>query len=203
MAQVAELESQVMIQRLPLGTLPCHLNSYFYYPCFLKSCPICSLNQRERSLEKFRQDPNEQLILAIIGAGGVGIDLTSATKVYLMVSQPDEIWENCLRTHMESKKLQDPCWNLSVESQAADRAYFLGQPCLTHIICYFVEVSIEVNMMEVHLIEYYPDLRVLKQFIVQRLYKQTHRYKKGSKKAFFYLQIFWSRLVINQSDPTA
>ncbi|KNZ52660.1 uncharacterized protein VP01_348g7 [Puccinia sorghi] len=92
--------------------------------------PVFSVGQRERSLEKFRQDPNVQLLLETIGAGGVGIDLTSAQKVYLMVSQPDDVWENCLRTHRESKKLQDPCWNPSVESQATDRAYRLGQTCL-------------------------------------------------------------------------
>ncbi|KNZ63798.1 uncharacterized protein VP01_10g7 [Puccinia sorghi] len=140
-----------------------------------------SVWQRERSLEKFRQDPKVQLLLETIGAGGVVIDLTSAQKGYLMVSQPDDAWENFLRTHRESKKLQEPCWNLSVERQATDRAYCLGQTCLTHIICYFVEGSIKVNMMEVHLIEYSQDLRVLKQVIIERLYTHTCRYKKGSK----------------------
>lgn len=63
----------------------------------------CSLQQRERSLEKFRQDPNVQLLLATIGAGGVGIDLTSAQKVYLMVSPPDDVWENRPRTQGNQK----------------------------------------------------------------------------------------------------
>jgi len=81
----------------------------------------------------------------------------------------------------ETKKIQEPSWNPSVESQATDRAYRLGQTCTTHIIRYFVEGSIEVNMMEVRLIEYYPDLRVFKQLIVKRFYTHTRRYKKGSK----------------------
>ncbi|OAV87422.1 hypothetical protein PTTG_29440 [Puccinia triticina 1-1 BBBD Race 1] len=90
----------------------------------------CSLQQRGRSLETLRQDPNVRVLLATVGAGGVGIDLTCTQKVYLM----------------------EPCWNPSVESQATDRAYRLGQQCTTHIIRYFVEGSIEVNIMEVRLI---------------------------------------------------
>lgn len=52
----------------------------------------CSIQQRERSFENFRKDAGIQILLASIGAGGVGIDLTYAQKVYLMVSQSDEVW---------------------------------------------------------------------------------------------------------------
>ncbi|OAV93663.1 hypothetical protein PTTG_27244 [Puccinia triticina 1-1 BBBD Race 1] len=87
----------------------------------------CSLQQREKSLARMRQQPDVRVLLATIGAGGVGIDLTCTQKVYLM----------------------EPCWNPSVESQATDWAYRLGQVCTTQIICYFIEGSIEVNMMEI------------------------------------------------------
>ncbi|KNZ49464.1 uncharacterized protein VP01_49g9 [Puccinia sorghi] len=82
----------------------------------------CSIQQRERSFENFRKDARIQILLASIGAGGVGIDLTYAQKVYLM----------------------EPCWNPRIESQASNRAYCLGQNCTTHITCYFVEDRIEM-----------------------------------------------------------
>ena len=46
----------------------------------------CSLQQREKSLARMRQQPDVRVLLATIGAGGVGIDLTCTQKVYLMVS---------------------------------------------------------------------------------------------------------------------
>ncbi|KAI9610801.1 hypothetical protein KEM48_004720 [Puccinia striiformis f. sp. tritici PST-130] len=46
-------------------------------------------------------------------------------------------------------RLKDPCWNPSVEDQATDRAYRLGQHCTTQIVRYFIQGSIEVNMMEI------------------------------------------------------
>lgn len=86
-----------------------------------------SLNQRKRSLARMRNQPEVKVLLGTVGAGGVGIDLKFAQKVYLM----------------------EPCWNPSVENQATDRAYCLGQNCITEIIRYFIEGSIEVNMMEI------------------------------------------------------
>ena len=44
---------------------------------------------------------------------------------------------------------KEPCWNPSVENQAADRVYRLGQSCTIEIIRYFIEGSIEENMIEV------------------------------------------------------
>ncbi|KNZ50538.1 uncharacterized protein VP01_4363g2 [Puccinia sorghi] len=92
-----------------------------------------SLDQREKSLAIMRHNPNTQVLLATIGAGGTGIDLTFAQHVYLMVSASDG----------------EPCWNPSVESQATDQAYRLGQRCTVHITRYFIEDSVEVNIMEV------------------------------------------------------
>ncbi|OAV95422.1 hypothetical protein PTTG_26671 [Puccinia triticina 1-1 BBBD Race 1] len=94
----------------------------------------CSLQQRKKALARIRQQSNVQVLLATIGACGVGIDLTCTQKVYLMA---------------DNKLLKEPCWNPSVESQATDRAYWLGQVCTTRIICYFIEGSIEVNMIEI------------------------------------------------------
>ncbi|KAI9625299.1 hypothetical protein H4Q26_016321 [Puccinia striiformis f. sp. tritici PST-130] len=107
-----------------------------------------SLQQREKSLEQIRHEPNVRVLLATIGAGGVGIDLTCTQKVYLMVSpvhKGNVIWTIILTP----TRLKDPCWNPSVEDQATDRAYRLGQHCTTQIVRYFIQGSIEVNMMEI------------------------------------------------------
>ena len=53
---------------------------------FEKIDGTCSLQQREKALARIRQQSNVQVLLATIGAGGVGIDLTCTQKVYLMVS---------------------------------------------------------------------------------------------------------------------
>ncbi|OAV92205.1 hypothetical protein PTTG_27699 [Puccinia triticina 1-1 BBBD Race 1] len=87
----------------------------------------CSLQQREKALARIWQQSNVQVLLATVGACGVEINLTCTQKVYLM----------------------EPCWNPSVESQATDWAYRLGQVCTTRIIRYFIEGSIEVNMIEI------------------------------------------------------
>ncbi|KAI9601632.1 hypothetical protein H4Q26_001464 [Puccinia striiformis f. sp. tritici PST-130] len=86
----------------------------------------CSLQQRENALTQMRQEPNVRVLLATVGAGGVEIDLTCAQKVYLM-----------------------PCWNPTLENQATDRAYRLGQSCTTQIVRYFIQESIEVNILEI------------------------------------------------------
>ena len=45
-----------------------------------------SVTQRENSLEPFWSSPTCNVLLASIGAAGVGIDLRCAKNVYIMVS---------------------------------------------------------------------------------------------------------------------
>lgn len=64
-----------------------------------------SLKQREERIIQFQEDPNCEVFLLSLKAGGVGLTLTSADYVYLL----------------------DPWWNDAVENQAIDRAHRIGQ----------------------------------------------------------------------------
>lgn len=56
---------------------------------------------RDKSLNNFRKDPSCEVFLISLRAGGVGLNLTSANRVYLM----------------------EPYWNPAVEAQAMDRVH--------------------------------------------------------------------------------
>ncbi|KYP16013.1 DEAD/DEAH box helicase [Flavihumibacter sp. CACIAM 22H1] len=60
---------------------------------------------RQAVVDRFQQDPSVRVFLLSLKAGGVGLNLTAASYVYLV----------------------DPWWNPSVEDQAIDRAYRIGQ----------------------------------------------------------------------------
>ncbi|KAF8978355.1 hypothetical protein BGZ46_006567 [Entomortierella lignicola] len=76
-------------------------------------------NDRTTSMIRFKERADVSVILISLKAGGVGLNLTSAQRVYLM----------------------DPHWNPSVESQAIDRIHRLGQTKP-------VDESIEENILE-------------------------------------------------------
>ena len=63
-----------------------------------------TLKKRASEVERF-QNGNAQVFLISLKAGGVGLNLTAASYIFLM----------------------DPWWNPAVESQAIDRAYRIGQ----------------------------------------------------------------------------
>ena len=65
------------------------------------------MNQKERKkvLTKFKTDPNQQILILSLRAGGVGLNLTCANHII----------------HV------DRWWNRSVEQQAEDRAFRIGQ----------------------------------------------------------------------------
>ena len=60
---------------------------------------------RAREVERFQQDPSVQAFLMTLGAGGVGLNLTSADYVFLL----------------------DPWWNPAKEDQAIARAHRIGR----------------------------------------------------------------------------
>lgn len=45
-------------------------------------------NERNRALEAFKNDPSVEVMLISLRAGGVGLNLTHACRVYLMVLAP-------------------------------------------------------------------------------------------------------------------
>lgn len=82
---------------------------------------------RTRAMDSFREDPTCEVLLVSLRAGGVGLNLTMASRVYLM----------------------EPFWNPAVENQATDRIHRLGQQKSVKLTRYIVKDSIEANMMEI------------------------------------------------------
>lgn len=64
-----------------------------------------SLAQRDKAIEEFTHSPDVDVFLMSLKAGGVALNLTAASHVFLM----------------------DPWWNPAVEQQACDRIHRLGQ----------------------------------------------------------------------------
>ncbi len=60
---------------------------------------------RQATVERFQNDPEAQLFLISLKAGGLGLNLTAAEYVFLL----------------------DPWWNPAVEAQAVDRTHRIGQ----------------------------------------------------------------------------
>lgn len=56
-------------------------------------------DDRTRAMEALKTDPRCEVLLVSLRAGGVGLNLTAARRVYLL----------------------DPYWNPAVENQAVDR----------------------------------------------------------------------------------
>ncbi|KAJ2906319.1 hypothetical protein MKZ38_002035 [Zalerion maritima] len=80
-----------------------------------------SLKQRTAAINTFREDESIHLILVSIYAGGLGLNLTSGSMVYVM----------------------EPQWNPQVEAQAVDRVHRLGQDREVHIVRYIMKNSFE------------------------------------------------------------
>lgn len=64
-----------------------------------------NINQREKLIEDFQNDPSIKVMILSLKAGGTGLNLTSATNVIHY-----DLW-----------------WNPAVEDQATDRTYRIGQ----------------------------------------------------------------------------
>lgn len=64
-----------------------------------------STRDRQSCVERFQNNPDSQLFLISLKAGGLGLNLTAAGYVFLL----------------------DPWWNPAVEMQAIDRAHRIGQ----------------------------------------------------------------------------
>ncbi|KZO92819.1 hypothetical protein CALVIDRAFT_540702 [Calocera viscosa TUFC12733] len=84
-------------------------------------------DERTRAMEALKNDPACEVLLVSLRAGGVGLNLTSAQRVYLM----------------------DPYWNPAVENQAVDRIHRLGQTRPVTTIKLVIENTVEARMLEV------------------------------------------------------
>ena len=85
-----------------------------------------TLAARNKALDQFREDDNITILLATIGAGGVGLNLTSASKVYVM----------------------EPQYNPAAVSQAVDRVHRLGQKREVTTVQFIMKDSIEEKILE-------------------------------------------------------
>jgi len=82
--------------------------------------------QREKSVAAFKEDPTVTVFLISIKAGGVGLNLVSASYVFLL-----DCW-----------------WNPSTEDQAIDRVHRLGQTRPVHVTRFVVKGTIEERILE-------------------------------------------------------
>ncbi|KAI9671652.1 MAG: hypothetical protein M1831_003180 [Alyxoria varia] len=82
--------------------------------------------ERNSALNKFANDPDITVILVSIGAGGLGLNLTAASRVYVM----------------------EPQYNPAQEAQSIERVHRLGQRRPVKIVKYIMKGSIEENMLE-------------------------------------------------------
>ena len=84
-----------------------------------------SFAQRKEALEAFHSDPTVEVFLASLGAGGVGINLTAANRVFMM----------------------EPQFNPGAEAQAIDRVHRLGQTREVTCTRFIMDHSIEEAIM--------------------------------------------------------
>jgi SNF2 family DNA or RNA helicase len=85
-----------------------------------------SRTARSTALETFRTNPSILVILVSITAGGLGLNLTAANKVYVM----------------------EPQYNPAAEAQAIDRVHRLGQKREVQTVRYVMNDSFEEKMLE-------------------------------------------------------
>lgn len=88
-----------------------------------------SMTQKARAavLTEFATRPVGCVLLLSLKAGGVGLNLTCANRVFMM----------------------DPWWSWAVEAQAIDRVHRMGQTAEVSVVRFVVEGSIEEKMLRI------------------------------------------------------
>ncbi|KAF2199211.1 hypothetical protein GQ43DRAFT_482641 [Delitschia confertaspora ATCC 74209] len=94
---------------------------------FLRFDGTISQKQRAAILTEFRDSPKPYVLLLSLRAGGVGLNLTCARRVYMM----------------------DPWWSFAVEAQAIDRVHRMGQDKEVKVVRFVVGGSIEEKMLRI------------------------------------------------------
>ncbi|CAL5406290.1 unnamed protein product [Camellia sinensis] len=85
-----------------------------------------SMNARDAAITRFTNDPDCKIFLMSLKAGGVALNLTVASHVFLM----------------------DPWWNPAVERQAQDRIHRIGQYKPIRIVRFVIENTIEERILK-------------------------------------------------------
>ncbi|KAG0362349.1 SNF2 family N-terminal domain-containing protein [Gamsiella multidivaricata] len=93
---------------------------------FLRLDGTHSQATREKTLQSFKApDHPASVILISLRAGGVGLNLTAASRVYMM----------------------DPWWNYAIESQAIDRVHRIGQTKPVVVKRFIIQDSVEEKIL--------------------------------------------------------
>ncbi|KAE8729967.1 Helicase protein with RING/U-box domain isoform 2 [Hibiscus syriacus] len=85
-----------------------------------------TLGARDAAIKSFTEDPDCKIFLVSLKAGGVALNLTVASHVFLM----------------------DPWWNPAVERQAQDRIHRIGQCKPIRIVRFVIENTIEERILK-------------------------------------------------------
>jgi SNF2 family DNA or RNA helicase len=85
-----------------------------------------STKDRQGVVDRFNDDDNVKVFLISLKAGGVGLNLTAASAVFLY----------------------DPWWNPMAEKQAVDRAHRIGQTKKVNIYKFITKDSIEEKILK-------------------------------------------------------
>ncbi|WMV38366.1 hypothetical protein MTR67_031751 [Solanum verrucosum] len=85
-----------------------------------------TITARDSTIAKFTNDPDCIIFLMSLKAGGLALNLTIASQVFLM----------------------DPWWNAAVERQAQDRIHRIGQYKPIRIVRFVIENTIEERILE-------------------------------------------------------
>ena len=84
-----------------------------------------SFPARDKSIKTFREDPDIRIMLCSLKAGGVGLNLTMASKIIIL-----DLW-----------------FNSSVEAQAYCRAFRIGQEKKVEVIRFVIKDSIDEDLI--------------------------------------------------------
>ena len=94
---------------------------------FLRFDGTMSQKARAAVLTDFIERPNGVVLLLSLRAGGVGLNLTPAKRVFMM----------------------DPWWSFAVEAQAIDRVHRMGQLDPVEVHRFVVRESVEMRMLKI------------------------------------------------------
>lgn len=94
---------------------------------FLRFDGSMAQKQRAAVLTEFASRPKGCILLLSLRAGGVGLNLTCAKRVFMM----------------------DPWWSWAVEAQAIDRIHRMGQTDEVRVVRFVVDKSIEEKMLRI------------------------------------------------------
>jgi DNA repair protein RAD5 len=98
---------------------------------FLRFDGSISQKVRAQILTEFSTSQKPYVLLLSLRAGGVGLNLVAAHRVYMM----------------------DPWWSFAVEAQAIDRVHRMGQERAVSVVRFVVEESIEEKMLRIQVRE--------------------------------------------------